>query len=117
MARETLVNQRKGQADQEHEERHCRAVSQLETHKAEAIHVSCHDFAGIDRPALGHDPDQDELWSASQDGQIDACANRAAEQRQGDILDQLPSVCAIDAGSLFDFPRDILQAGQEQQHV
>ena len=39
------------------------------------------------------------------------------KQGNGHIPDRLPAVGAIDHGSLFDFPGDILQAGHIQQHV
>src|SRR5215211_1798868 len=49
LARQTLVNQRKDQAEKEHIDRHGRTITQLETYETEAIHVRCQSLACIDR--------------------------------------------------------------------
>ena len=74
-------------------------------------------FAGIDRSALGHDPDQDELLERAKHRQVDGSANGAAKQGQGDVQEILEAICAIDAGSFFDLHGDVLQTRQIQQHV
>ena len=71
LAGKPQVRDGKDEANCQHDERHCRAIPQLEADKSVAIHVGSHNFTGVDRPTPGHDPDQVELSQRTQNGKQD----------------------------------------------
>ena len=114
---EALVGQRERERDHEHDHRDRARIAELEALEAPVDHVDRHRVRRVHRAAAGHHPHEVEELQRADDAQEDRDADGRAEQRERHVAEHLPAGRAVDDRGLFQLARDLLQAGEVEDHV
>jgi hypothetical protein len=73
--------------------------------------------AGVERPTVGQHEDLVECLERKDDGDDDREKDRRREERQRYVAKDLEAACAVDQGCLLKRSRNVLETGEEDDHV